>query len=297
MNERIRPELQSAPPGGEDDPFRLGWRYKNVTLPDGTETVEEVPLTEEDLLYPEEGDFAVNPPAHLVDLEYCHISLTSLYVGNPSVVVLGDCRVDYGVEGVRPLGPDILVIFDVGEWLRRGTFRFAEEGGRPVLVIEICSPGSRDNDLERKVDLYYRVGVQKYVIVDRGPDGDGPIELTGYQRGRKKWKPLRLDEHGRFDLSPVPLWLGEEEGRVWLYDKTGRRLPDPVELGTALAEAERKKQQEAKARKKAERKTREAEAKAREAEARARAEAESRAALEQRLRELEEELRRRKNGK
>src|SRR5262249_58397884 len=117
--------------------------------------------TEEDLLFPEEGDFHVNPPAHLVDLEYCHISLTSLYAGDQSVVVLGDCRVDYGVEGVRPLGPDILVIFDVREWLRRGTFRFAEEGGRPILVIEICSPGSRNNDLEAKVALYYRVGVQK----------------------------------------------------------------------------------------------------------------------------------------
>jgi hypothetical protein len=283
MNERIRPELQSVPSGDENDPFRLGWRLKTVIRADGTETVEEVPLTEEDLLYPEEGDFHVNPPAHLVDLEYCHISLTSFYVGDPSVVVLGDCRVDYGVEGIRPLGPDILVIFGVREWLRRGTFRFAAEGGRPILVIEICSPGSRDNDLERKVALYYRVGVQKYIIVDRGPEDDGPVELTGYQRGRKSWKPLPLDEQGRFDLSPVPLWLGKEDGRVWLYDKTGRRLPDPVELSTALAESERKHQKEAKARKKAEKK--------------ARAEAELRAALEQRLRELEEELRRRKNGK
>jgi colicin import membrane protein len=290
MNERIRPELQGAPPGGDDDPFRLGWRYKTVIRADGTKTVEEVPLTEEDLLYPEEGDFAVETPAHVVDFEYCHISLTSFYVEDPKVVVLGNCRVDYGVEGVRPLGPDILVIFDVREWLRRGTFRFAEEGGWPVLVIEICSPGSRNNDLERKVGLYYRVGVQKYVIVDRGPEGDGPVVLTGYQRGRKKWKQLPLNEQGRFDLSPVPLWLGEEEGRVWLYDETGRRLPDPVELSTALAESERKTQQEAKARKKAERK-------AREAEAHARAEAEARAALEQRLRELEGELRRRKNGK
>jgi hypothetical protein len=195
------------------------------------------------------------------------------------------------------LGPDILVLFGVREWLRRGTFHLAEEGGLPILVIEICSPSTRDNDIDLKVDLYYRVGVQKYVIVDRGPEGDGPPKLTGRQRGRKNWRPLPLDEHGRLDLSPVPLRLGVEGDRVWFYDDAGRRLPDPAELGKALAEAERKKQQEAKARKKAERKTREAEAKVREAETRSRAEAEARAALEQRLRELEEELRRRKNGK
>jgi colicin import membrane protein len=303
MNERIRPELQGSPPGGDDDPFRLGWRLKNITLPDGTETVEEVPLTEEDLLFPEEGDFVVDNPAHQLDLDYCHVNLRSLYLDDPTVVVLCDCRVDYGVEGVRPLGPDILVLFGVREWLRRGTFHLAEEGGRPILVIEICSPSTRGNDIGIKVDLYYRVGVQKYVIVDRGPEGDGPPQLRGRQRGRKNWRPLPLDEQGRLDLSPVPLWLGVEDDQVWLYDETGRRLPDPATLRKALAEAEENVQRETKAREKAERKARGAKAKVRqeaaaraEAEARARAEAEARAALEQRLRELEEQLRRRKNG-
>src|SRR5437870_5412741 len=84
-----------------------------------------------------------------------------------TVVVLGDCRVDWGVLGLRPLGPDVLVLFGVRYWLQRGTFRVAEEGGKPIIALEITSPSTHDHDIFNKPDLYYRAGVQLYVIVDR----------------------------------------------------------------------------------------------------------------------------------
>jgi hypothetical protein len=315
--------------GEEDDPFRYGWRYRRRTHPDGTSTVDVVPLSKEDLLYPEEDDFVVQRPPHLRDFEYCHGTLEVHYADRPDVVVLGDCRVDWGVAGVRPLGPDILVLFDVREWLQRGTFRIAEEGGRPVLVMEIASPSTRDNDLGPKIDLYYRVGVSRYVIVDRGPEGEDPVQITGYQWTPQGWEKLTPAAQGRLSLAPVPLLLGVEDGRPWLYDAaTGARLLDRLEesqareQAEARAEAEERARAEAEERARAEAEAREAEAeararaeaearmaeeraraeaegraqaeeRAREAEARARAEAEDRAALEERLRELEEQLRRR----
>ena len=105
------PMVRGVPDG--DDPFRYGWRYVRRTQPDGTEIVDQVPLCREDLLYPEEDDFVVQEPAHTQDFIYCQSTLEALYAAQPTVVVLGDCRVDWGVAGVRPLGPDILVLCDV----------------------------------------------------------------------------------------------------------------------------------------------------------------------------------------
>jgi Uma2 family endonuclease len=276
-----------------DDPFCYGWRYVRRVQPDGTTVIDQIPLTREDLLYPEEDDFVVQEPVHTRDFIYCHSTLEALYASQPRVVVLGDCRVDWGVEGVRPLGPDILVLFDVHQWLRRATYRLAEEGGRPVLVIEIASPSTREYDLDAKLRLYYRVGVQKYVIVDRGPRGEDPVRLLGYQRGARGWRRLRPDGQGRLDLAPVGLRLGIADDRPWLYDAiTGVRAPDRVEWQQALTTAETRAQEEAQARAAAETRAQE-EARARAAaEARTQEEARARAALEARLRALEAWLRR-----
>jgi Uma2 family endonuclease len=316
---------KDSPPPEQEDPFRYGWRYVRRKVADGREVVEQVPLSFEDVLYPEEDDFVVQKPPHLRDFFYCHGALETFYADRPDVVVLGDCRVDWGVAGVRPLGPDVLVLFDVREWRQGGMFRIAEEGGRPILVLEIASPSTWKHDLYSKPDLYYRAGVQRYVIVDRGPDGDDPPRLLGFRRGAKDWLSLLLDGQGRVDLDPIPLQLGLEGDRPRLYDPaTGLSLPDLTEATLARTEAEqsalqekqarvkaeKKATKEAKARGKAEEKSRQdakarteaeeaarSEAKARaKAEREARKQAKARAELEQRLRELEEQLRRERGG-
>jgi Uma2 family endonuclease len=262
----------------EDDTF-YGWRYVRRVRPDGTDVVDEIPLTFEDLLYPEEGDFVVYEPAHTRDFIYCHSTLEAYYASQPEVVVLGDCRVDWGVPGVRPLGPDILVLFEVRQWLRRGTYHLAEEGGRPVLVLEIVSPSTRKHDLGAKRRLYYRLGVQKYVLVDRWTPGAAPVRLLGYERGPQRWRRLRPDAQGRLDLAPVGMKLGLEGERLWLYDAgTGVRAPDRTEWQHLLTATETRATA--------------AEARATAAETRAREEAQTRAALEARVRDLEAQLRR-----
>jgi hypothetical protein len=123
------------------------------------------------------------------------------------------------------------------------------------------------------------VGVQKYVIVDRGPHNDAPARLRGYQRGPTGWRLLRPDVQGRLDLAPVGFRFGIEDDRPWLYDATtGLRAPDRTELQQALTGAETR--------------AREAEARTREMEAQRREAAQARAALEARVRALEEMLRR-----
>ncbi|MCP4656237.1 MAG: hypothetical protein GY856_12565, partial [bacterium] len=43
-------------PSVAKDPFRLGFRERSVTTPDGRAVLEQIPLTPEDLVYPQEGD-------------------------------------------------------------------------------------------------------------------------------------------------------------------------------------------------------------------------------------------------
>jgi Uma2 family endonuclease len=286
MNQINRTEL--LPKRQQDERPFYGWRYLKRTQPDGTVKYEEVELRKEDLLYPEEGDHVVYEWIHTRDFTYCTSALTTFFHDDSRVVVLSDHRVDFGAEGVRPLGPDILVLFEVQQWLRNPTFQLAVEGGRPVLVVEIASPGTYDNDVSIKRDLYYRVGVERYVIVDRGPRNEDPARLIGFQRTPEGWQELAPDAQGRLSLTPVPLLLGIENDWPFLYDPaSGERLPDHSEAVTKAREEE-------KARKKAEAKAKRAETRAKRAEAKAKEAAETQAAMEKRIRELEKQLRQKK---
>src|SRR5262245_27731831 len=145
--------------------------------------------------------------------------------------------------------------------------------------------------------FYYQVGVQKYVIVDRGPEGEDPVHLLGYQRGPTGWLPLPPDAQGRLDLAPVGLSMGIEDDRPWFYDAvTGVREPDRPEWRQALAEA-RERAQEGEARiQKAEVRAQDAATRATTAEASAQAEAQARIALDARVRALERQLQRQAGG-
>jgi hypothetical protein len=189
------------------------------------------------------------------------------------------------------------VLFEVSRWLRQATFHLVDEGGTPVLVVEIASPGTRDNDLGIKRAFYYQAGVQKYIIVDRGPEGEEPVQLLGYQRGPSAWLPLPSDAQGRLDLAPVGLSIGIEDGRPWFYDAvTGVREPDRPEWRQTLAEA-RERAQDAEVRAQdAEVRAQDAEVRAQDAEVRAQAEVQARIALEARVRALEEHLQRLASG-
>jgi Uma2 family endonuclease len=300
MEQAVRTETRRSGVAEADDPFRYGWRYVRRTQPDGTVVIEEIPLTRDDLLYPEEGDFVVQEPWHTQDFTYCYSALTAWFAAQSNVVVLGDCRVDWGVPGIRPLGPDIVVLYEVPHWLRQATFHLAGEGGTPVLVVEIASPSTRDNDLGIKRAFYYQAGVQKYIIVDRGPEGEDPVRLLGYQRGPTDWLPLPPDAQGRLELAPVGLSMGIEDDRPWFYDAvTGVREPDRPEWRQTLAEARDRAQdaevraQDAEVRAQdAEVRAQDAATRATRAEARAQAEAQARMALEARVRALEEQLQR-----
>ncbi|MCU0495233.1 MAG: Uma2 family endonuclease [Chloroflexaceae bacterium] len=310
----LDPTTQAEQP----DPWRYGWRYVHHQLPDGSSEVEQVPLTLDDVLHPEEGDQVTHTVEHVQFCTYLTNVFEAQLRNSPTAVVLSDVRVAWDVPGLRPHGPDIAVIFGVREKRNWSTFDVAEEGVRPSLIIEVTSPETRKIDLYDKLEQYEQADVPMYVIVETYTHkGVAARRLRGHQMTPTGYAPMQPDERGWLWLEPVSLWLGLQDGIVECYDEAGQPLGDYTAMAETLArlsaeraEAERQAQAEAAARSEAEQRLFEAEQRRAQAERQAQAEAAARAqaerqaqveaaaraTVEERLRTLEMELERLRKG-
>src|SRR5215210_7781716 len=107
------PREKASIQGDGAEVFRYGWRYVRRALPDGREEWDQVPLTLEDVLHPEVGDFHVLSDAHNDDCVYLKTVAKAHLAADESAVVLSDCQVAWDVPDLRPHGPDLAVIFGV----------------------------------------------------------------------------------------------------------------------------------------------------------------------------------------
>jgi Uma2 family endonuclease len=72
--------------------------------------------------------------------------------------------------------------------------------GAPNLVVEILSPSTRPRDERLKRDLYERVGVEEYWLVDPEPD-----VVTIYRRGAEGFEsPIRVEKDGMVTTPLLP---------------------------------------------------------------------------------------------
>jgi colicin import membrane protein len=318
----LSPSRPARPPADDADPFRYGWRYVRVTLPDGSETLDEIPLTLEDVLFPETGDFIVQTDLHNTDLSYLKNVFNARLADDSHAIAISDCRVDWNLAGVRPLGPDIAVFLGVRRYKDWATLDVAAEGAQPAMVVEVTSPATRNNDVDKKFEFYHRAGVPLYVIADALKDDEEgrSLQLLAYRDTPHGYERIAPDARGWIWLEPIGLWLGivrdprGEYDRLACFDpETGKEVGDYKAISEAL-EAAMAELVQTKARALAEARRAEGEAEARieanaradeqarranvesgarqEAEARAQAEAHAREQAEDRARALEEALRR-----
>jgi hypothetical protein len=286
-------EAKSAPAAAAD-PFRLGWRYVREKMPDGSERSRQVPLTDKDILHPQEDDFIVQTDAHDQDCATLRTVMRAQTADRPGWRVLHDHRVDWQVEGIEPLGPDLVVFEgDSPEELVAGTFRVSDRGARTVVVIEVTSPSTWRNDLGEKVLLYEQCGVPLYVIVDSRVGETGrEVQILTFRATAEGYTRVPLDRRGRLWIEPLRFWIAVEEGRVVCYDENEKRFEEYATIraglseASALAETEKERADAETARAELEKTRAEAE------KVRAEAETARAAALEQKNRELEVELRR-----
>ena len=190
---------------------------------------------------------------HIQDVAYLKAVFTSQVAGDPSAAVIADCRVNFNLAKVKPLGPDVSLFLGVKRQRDWATFNVAAEGAKPKLVVEITSESTRKNDLGIKVEYYHRAKVPFYLVVDvNRPKGVRHLTLIGHRYTPQGYERIEPDARGRIYLDSVHLYVGVTHDRLAGYDrlacfdpKTGEELGDYTALREAIDKA-RKETQRAK---------------------------------------------------
>lgn len=90
---------------------------------------------------------------------------------------------------------------------------------RPCLIIEVVSYSDAEmyrNDHEKKVELYQRVGIPEYLIVDPSFSPEDPLRLTGYRMASDgRYRQIAPDSRGclRSETTNL-LFAPSEDGRT-----------------------------------------------------------------------------------
>jgi Uma2 family endonuclease len=276
----------------EGNRFPYGWRYVTKQLPTGEESYDQIPLTANDLLNPQLGDQVPQNNVHFQVIVDLVATLKTYYANDSSMGVFGDLIMDWGIAGLSGPAPDIAIIPKVKQKeVDRGTFKVAQEGTRPCLVIEVMSPGYPGDDTA-KVKIYERAGIAEYFLIKpRVKRGVAHYELRGYRLTEGVYQPIPPAGWGTVLLSQT-LQLRfevENQGRqVRITEvQTGQRLLTPTETEEARLAAEARATMLETARQQEQAARLAAEVRAQAAETRAQTEATARTELETRLRELE----------
>ncbi|MBW8875593.1 MAG: Uma2 family endonuclease [Acidobacteria bacterium] len=250
------------------DPFRYGWRWRSVRLPNGKVIDEQIPLTAEDLLDPQPGDEVGQSQAHWELLFLLARILDQYYELRDDVTLVVDLKMFWGIPGSPRSSPDLSVVPGVREKFdqERRSFDVAKEGVRPCLIVEVVSsedPEIRGNDYVKKVETYQQAGIPEYLLLDPPTSfTSGRLLLTGYRLGPDgTYQQIQPDSQGQLLSETTGLLFGvEEDGQALLVFEalTGRRLLDP-KVERALETQARKAAEEQAAREAEARKAAEAE--------------------------------------
>ncbi len=132
------------------------------------------------------------------------------------------------------LGPDLLMA-EADDYERR-SWQVEQEGGPPLLVLEVVTEESWNRDTVEKPLLYERMGVREYIIFAPERNDTGPT-LFGYHRDAEgNWIPWATDAQG--------LLHSEVLGGLRFHVE-GRRLRAQDPLGHILLSDEEAAEQEA----------------------------------------------------
>ncbi len=257
---RVAPVRQRLAAPAAKDPFRLGFRERLTTTPDGREVFEQIPLTPEDLIYPQEGDVVSQGIPHYSFLDAWASPMRCCLEERPGIAAVTSDVTIVLRHDRKNCGPDIAVVegdFDAYEL--EGGINLRAVGGRLVFALEAVSTTAQeieDKDLKTNLKRYAAEGVEEYCTVYPKP-GRKVSDLVGRRLGPAgKYVEIAPDDEGRVVSKKLGLLFSidaKTEKLVVEDAKTGQRL-------RILDEAERCLAEETAARKKAEAEKQKAEA-------------------------------------
>ena len=115
------------------------------------------------------------------------------YRERDDVYVSGDLLIYYEEGNPRvSIVPDVFVVFGV-EDRKRGNYKVWEEGKGPDFVLEVASPSTWREDVERKPGVYAGLGVREYFLFDPTGEHYTP-RLQGYRLVGGEYERLRVVE-------------------------------------------------------------------------------------------------------
>ncbi|MEH2012969.1 Uma2 family endonuclease [Nostoc sp.] len=145
----------------------------------------------------------------------------------------------YYAQGFPKLrvAPDVMVIFNVAPG-GRDNYKIWEEGQVPVVIFEMTSEGTKNQDTGFKKTLYEQLGVLEYWLFD--PKGEWIKEqLQGYRLRGEVYEPITDSR-----CEPLQLRLQIEGQLIGFYrEDTGEKLLIPEELAEALKQERFAKEQ------------------------------------------------------
>ena len=199
-----------------------------------------------------------------------------------------------GVKGLRV--PDLLIAFDVAPeaYHRSNAYIISEQGKPPDFVLEVASRSTGHVDVRDKPADYAALGIPEYWRFDETGAYHGE-RLAGDRLAGDRYEPIEIAELPDGSLEGysevLELYLRWEDGWLsWHDPETGRVIMNLAEMQRIAEEERQGRLEEQQARLAAEQRAEEAERRE-ETERQARLNAERIAA--ERIRELEEKLRRR----
>lgn len=149
--------------------------------------------------------------------------------------VMGDVLFYY-VEGnpKKVIVPDVMVLRGVGKYKRR-TYKLWEEKAVPEVIFEISSRSTWREDLEKKYNIYEKLGVKEYYIFD--PDYNYlPEPLIGYHLKSSKFEKVEVNSRRIFSPALNLVIVDTRETLRLQNPETGDYLPTAQELANKSKE-------------------------------------------------------------
>ncbi len=251
-----RTEPRRRPPAspGARNPFRLGYRERRVKTPDGPEVLAQIPLTAEDLVYPQEGDHGTQGMPHFSFLHPQADAMRRYLEKRPGIVVTSDVTLVLRHDG-KNCGPDVAVIEgDFDPDAIPGAIHLREVDGRLAFALEAVSTSEReieDKDLKKNLVRYAREGVAEYFTL-YPVLGRRVKDLVGRRLSAQgEYQEIPRDAAGRVYSEQLGLFFyidPEREELVAVDVGTGQRLlTSDEEEARADREAEARRQAEERA--------------------------------------------------
>jgi Uma2 family endonuclease len=177
-----------------------------------------MPLQYEEIEYPySDGKPMAESDLHRDEMVYLIQALDDRYRETPDVYVAGNLLLYY-VPGDRKavVAPDVFLVKGVPKGKRK-SFLLWKEGRRPCFVIEVTSESTRGEDLNKKKDIYQRLGVDEYFLHDPLSEHLKP-SLQGYRLLNGGYRRIAPEPDGSLVSLTIGLLLRREGEHLRLIE-------------------------------------------------------------------------------